>query len=710
MMPDDQGALPSPARPAATGRTSAGRGLRAALAVLACATLALGGLGLWRWLRPATPAAAMPALADAPGSAGGETPGGIALRLRLLPEGGAGADPASVRIGIAEVAEQDAAAWRTWVRSGMQGAGPQAYADLATVVRWVDARAQRAADPALEAGTVEVGPLRLPEADAHVLQAASADRLRWYDARFTRDRIPDTLRPRLASGLRVEIAGAEIAGAEIARTEIAALDAGRAGTGGSRASPARIALQLRRVEGSRDAEWQPLLRRVAPEVLAAYDDTPLTLPAQADGPPMVAPLPPGPVDAVVLIEGVEVLRRRLMLVPGQLTTLAVDGDSLRRGAALATSLRLRFVEAGSGTPLRPAELLWLAPDGERRLPAEADGSYRIARVDPARPLRFDLRMAPTRAEDGADALPAWPDTVPVVLRLDGSAQDTDMVGGMVGGINAQTGKGPVELLRTVALEPLRWLVVDGLPAEARLRGDRMTAPAANAGTPPPVHVLERAESRRAEFGRADSGRAGSRRADADPVESGRSGAGRAAGRGEAGLVGAGLVEAGLGEAGRGESGHGEDVWRAVAAERFVARPSGVAVSIQAPGRYRLAVAVSPWRILRSAAVEVAPSGKARSALPHAGLLHAGLLPQPRASRTVRVRLLGASGPLLRTPVQVLDAAGALPPWTLSTDSAGWLRLDAVTEPTIRVEAPGHAQAELALDAAEVTLRLRPERD
>lgn len=623
--------------------TTTARGLRAALAVLACAMLALGGVGLWHWLRPAAaPANTAAPVAPLSAAADGEAAGIAALRIRLLPEGGQGADPASVKIGIARVSAQDAASWRAWVRGGMQGAGPRAYAEMASVVRWVDAPARRSTDPAAEPGSVDVGPLRLPAADAYVLQAASTDRLRWYDACFTPQRLPDALRPRLASGLRLRLAGGdgERSGADAIGTNMAG------------AAP-RIALQLRRVEGSRDADWQPLLRRIAPEVLAAYDDTPLPVAvnAQTGGDGTVAPLPPGPVEAVVLVEGVEVLRRRLSLLPGQLTTLAVDADSQRRGAALATSLRLRFVDAGSGRPLRPAEVLWIAPEGERRLGAEADGSYRIARVDPARPLRFDLRLAQERSGD----LPRWPEIVPLTLRLDdGAAETADTT--MRGQDAARPVDGAaVELLRTVPLEPLRWLVMDGLPADARLRDGAL--PAANAATPPPVHVLQRAEP-----------------------------------------AGSAPTTAAVAPAERGDA----TGWRTVAAERFVARPAGVAVSIQAPGRYRLAVAIAPWRILHSAPADVtAARGSARE-------VRTALAPAARAPRTVRLRLLGATGPLARTPVQVLDADGALPPWTLTTDAGGWLRLERATEAAVRVEAPGYAQALAVLGSTEVTLRLSPE--
>lgn len=639
---------PSPS-PAATGRR-----LRVALAVLACAVLALGGSGLWRWLQPAAPA--ITAAEVAPSAAARGEPAGIAaLRIRLLPEGGQGADPASVKIGIARVSAQDAAAWRAWVRGGMQGAGPQNFAEMATVVRWMDAPARRSSD---EAGAVDVGPLRLPAADAYVLQAASADRLRWYDARFTPNRVPDTVQPRLASGLQLQAAALDRNGA----------DAGAIGV----AAP-QIALQLRRVEGSRDADWQPLLRKVAPEVLAAYDDTPLAVATdvRAGHAGTVAPLPPGPVEAVVLVEGVEVLRRRLTLLPGQLATLAIDADSLRRGTALATSLRLRFVEAGSGRPLRPAEVLWIAPEGERRLGAEADGSYRIARIDPARPLRFDLRMAQERPQDQAGDLPRWPEQIPVVLRLDEEAagqdapdqdapdQDAPDQGTSDGTYTASQGTlvagGGFAIERTVALQPLRWLVVDGLPADARLREGSRASPIANAGTPPPVHRLERADARAAGSNGGDASRS-----------------------------------------------DGDAGWRTVAAERFVARPSGVAVSIPSPGRYRLAVAITPWRILRSAPVDIA------AARGSAAEVRTRLAPPPRSPRTVRLRLLGAAGPLARTPVQVLDGDGALPPWTLTTDAGGWLRFDAATEAAVRVEAPGHAQALAQLRGAEVTLELSPE--
>ena len=48
----------------------------------------------------------------------------------------------------------------------------------------------------------------------------------------------------------------------------------------------------------------------------------------------------------------------------------------------------------------------------------------------------------------------------------------------------------------------------------------------------------------------------------------------------------------------------------------------------------------------------------------------------------------------------------MPPKTLTTDGAGRLVLDDVTEPGVLLEVPGFEQIRVALDAAEVSVTLR----
>lgn len=350
------------------------------------------------------------------------------LRIRLLSDAGVSAAPDSVRIGVAMLSPQELAAHRAWLRDGARGAGADDPASLAAVVRWIEAPAQREAD-----GAVIVGPLDLPAADRYVLQARGKDGLRFYEAAFVRDAVPAELRPRVAAGLRVR-APRGVAGA----------------------------LLLRRTEAGAqtDAAWQSLLRREAPQVLAAYDDRPLPLGDETT----IAPLPPGPVEIVAMVGGIEIERRTLQLSPGRHLALELDAEAARLGAALSSTLDLRLIERGSGTPVREVEVL----RGERRLRPDAGGMVRIAGIDPLEPLSLQLLFAPPRASSFLiEALPTWPERLPVEIDL----RDAPRRDGRIA--------------KTLELQPLRWLIVDtpGMQMPQRPR----------TGEPFPVFVLQRRE-------------------------------------------------------------------------------------------------------------------------------------------------------------------------------------------------------------------------
>jgi len=398
--------------------------------------LALGAVLLFAlWSRgghrdAATPGATPPIAVSDTGK------GGIAgLRIRLLPDAGVSADPASVRIGLADVSPDDLAAYRAWERGGREGAGPGDLHDLAQVRRWANAPSTPLAD-----GSVEVGPLDLPPADRYVLQARAADGLRFYEARFARTDVPAALRPRVAAGLRVRPPAGAHAGV-------------------------RAGLLFRRVEGGAgEAGWQPLIRREAPAVLDAYDDTALPIGAGADV--AIAPLPPGDVDVVAVIDGVESERRRVRLSAGRYTDFAFDPAAVELGAALSTTLVLRLVERGSGAPVTAPTIVWESPQGERRFRPDPRGIVRIAGIDASAPLTLQALFPPPAAPSFlVDALPTWPERVPLALDL-GDAP-------------------PATVEKTVELAPLRWLQVDvpGVEVPRRPRAE----------SPFPVFVLQRRE-------------------------------------------------------------------------------------------------------------------------------------------------------------------------------------------------------------------------
>ena len=350
---------------------------------------------------------------------------------RLLPDAGLSADIGSVRIGLAVVSADERAAYRAWLRGGREGAGPQRIDDLAAVVRWLDVDATRAAD-----GSVVVGPVALPAADRYVLQARVGDGLRFYEAAFARDDAPAEVRARVAAGLRI-----------------------RAPRGIDAA-----AVLFRRVDGDADAPWQSLMRREAPALLDAYDERPLPVREET----AFAPLPPGPLDVIAVVNGVETERRRVTLSAGRHVALDLDPDASELGAALSTALRLRLIERGTGAPVREATVVWASPRGERVLRPDARGTVRIDGIDPMQPLALQVLFAsPKPPSFLVEALPTWPERMPLSLDL----RDAPLVAGAID--------------RTVELQPLRWLIVE-TPGIEIPRRPRM-------GDPFPVFVLQRRE-------------------------------------------------------------------------------------------------------------------------------------------------------------------------------------------------------------------------
>lgn len=355
------------------------------------------------------------------------------VRIALLPDGGVSADPRSVRIGIANVSPDDLAAYRAWLRGGREGAGPGELADLAQVVRWIDVVATTRAD-----GTVVAGPLALPPADRYVLQARAGDGLRFWEARFARADVPAQLRPRVAAGLRVRA---------------------------PRMPDVRAGLLFRRAEGAtQDADWQPLMRRERPALLDAYDDTPL--PIDATAVMSIAPLPPGALDVVAVVDGVESERRRVTLSAGRYVDFDFDAGATELGAALSTTLRLRLVERGSGAPVTAPTLVRAAPRGERRFRPDARGVVIVDGIDASLPLSLQLLFPPPSSPSFlVDALPSWPERLPLDVSLGDAPAAT------------------VE--KTIELQPLRWLLVDtpGIEVPRRPRAE----------SPFPVFVLQRRE-------------------------------------------------------------------------------------------------------------------------------------------------------------------------------------------------------------------------
>ncbi|TXI50029.1 MAG: hypothetical protein E6Q50_05565 [Lysobacter sp.] len=539
-------------------------------------TLAVGGVALavvligaavW-WRASRMPADALSVAASDADSRDVRNDGAFVLRMRLLPDAGVSASSTSVRVGAAAVSPDDEAAYRAWQRGGREGAGPAEYGDLATVTRWTNAPARALAD-----GRVEVGPIALPAAPRYALQARADDGLRFYEAHFARGDAPAEVRPRVAAGLRV-----------------------RAPNG---ADPAGIAFGVlfRRVAGSEDAAWQSLLRRETPALLDAFDERAWPV----SGETRIAPLPPGPIDVVAVANGVETERRRVVLIAGRYVAFDLDPAAAELGAALSSTVALRLVEAGSGAPVREALAVWLSPRGEVRVRADAKGVVRLPGVDLSGPLRLELRFESKESSSlVVDALPRWPERIALALDLD----DARAVGDT--------------LEKTVALQPLRWLIVEtpGIDVPRRPRVD----------DPFPVFVLQRAEGA---------------------------------------------------------------TWRDASAEAFRPVDEGIAVSLDAPGRVRVAAAIAPWRIAYSDAVE-SRTGDARR---RTRLRATG-------GRDLSLRFVADARPLAFAPVRLVSPLRGVPPKTMTTDAAGRVVLPGANAPALRAEAPGFEQVEVRLDRVE----------
>lgn len=552
---------------------------RSALILGAC--LAVGALLLalwWRYARTDAGIAASDDSATRTASSGdGLTTDGrkFALRMRLLPDGGVSASPDSVRIGLASISPDELAGYQAWLRSGGEGAGPRSLEELAAVTRWLNVPAISTAD-----GVVVVGPAELPAADRYVLQARAEDGLRFYEASFTREDAPAEVRPRVAAGMR--------------------LRAPRQAAGGAQ-------VLFRRVEGSQDAVWQSLMRREAPNILDAYDERALPVASET----VVAPMPPGPLDVIAVVDGVETERRRVTLSAGRLLTFELDPEVSGLGAEVSAALALRLIEKGSRTPVKDASVIWSSPRGERMLPADGSGALRIEDVDPLQPLSIVILFAPPKSPSFlVDALPSWPERLPMTLDL---SRDP---------VNAGA------IAKTIELEPLRWLIVEtpGIEIPRRPRVDN----------PFPVFVLQR-----------------------------RQGA----------------------------------TWRESQADHFRPVPGGMAVSLNAPGIVRVAAVLAPWTVRFSDTVD---AGDATTDPRLRTRIAAG------GGRRVTVRVSAANRPLAAAPVHVLSPLRGVPPKTLTSDGAGRLVLDDVTESGVLLEVPGFEQIRVALDAAEVSVSLRRE--
>ncbi len=346
-------------------------------------------------------------------------------QILLLPDGAIAADPASVSIGLATISPEDMATHLAM--RDTSGAAPVDPAEFAQVRRWLPLPATLQSD-----GAVRVGPLKLEAADRYVLQAAGSDRLRQYQADFTADTSPASLRPMLAAGLHVQ--------------RDAQLDG-------------EISLLLRRTgELPGAARWQSLMQR-HPALLQAFGEQPWPL---QNGANELVPLPPQSVEAVLLVDGIEAQRAPLTLAGGAWSELAIDPVAHAVARALSVELTLRFVARGSDTPVPGVQVSWQHELGQRTEVSDDAGRARFAGVDRQRAQQYDLQFPVADAE-----LPAWPQGQSLTLVVDESHPER---------------RGARSIEHLVELDRLDWLLAtsNSLPLD----------PERTAGSPYPVYVLQ----------------------------------------------------------------------------------------------------------------------------------------------------------------------------------------------------------------------------
>lgn len=354
----------------------------------------------------------------------------IRFETRLLPDGPISAASDSVRLGLAHVSPDEARTWQAWKEGGSEGAGPASYAELATVERWLDLPGERSQD-----GSVRVGPITIPPADRYELQARSASPLHFYLATFTADAYPVDVHPTVAAGLRIVH---------------------------QPAPEADIRALLRRTREIDDgAPWQSLMAREAPQLLAAYDDASVAVAPNA----VLAPLPPGSLDVILEIDGIESERLPVDLRAGAITDLQFDPVKQQVAQTVSVQLQLDFVIEGTRRPIPDIKVTWYGGKSDESRDTDARGSVRFRGVDRQKLQRFNLEM-PTSKEQ----LPIWPAQKAIEFT-------PDSVAGPNSGVDGR------QIRRTIELRPLQWLMV---------RTGNLAIPESPArNNPYPIFVLQR---------------------------------------------------------------------------------------------------------------------------------------------------------------------------------------------------------------------------
>jgi hypothetical protein len=142
-------------------------------------------------------------------------------------------------------------------------------------------------------------------------------------------------------------------------------------------------------------------------------------------------------------------------------------------------------------------------------------------------------------------------------------------------------------------------------------------------------------------------------------------------------------------------------WLDASSDYFLPVPEGLAVSIAAPGRFRVMAAVAPWTVhLSTTADALSPSQD--------GTYRVDLNPESGHSVDLVIQRDGI--PLTSAPVLFQGPARGMPPRALTTDGRGRLRLDGVTRDDVVVEIPGSEEVRVDVRGTGGLVEFRAEED
>lgn len=136
-------------------------------------------------------------------------------------------------------------------------------------------------------------------------------------------------------------------------------------------------------------------------------------------------------------------------------------------------------------------------------------------------------------------------------------------------------------------------------------------------------------------------------------------------------------------------------WREQAADHFLMREEGLAVSIDAPGRYRVGVAAAPWSIQTTPSADIAVDSASQTVLSLRNIAGYGQ----------HWTLQDDSGhALVNHPIQITGPHRGLPAETRHTDSSGRLQIENVNVERLHLEPVGYEGRPWDANTADTAMR------